>query len=89
MIFKKKSTPIAQGYRTYEERCPKKEKKDQKEKKSKKVDVCFGVYDYVRVKVEPTAEFPLDIKTTLMVTEDDMIEYREIQREMERKQKEE
>lgn len=39
---------------------------------------CFTVYDKVRVKVDVTTEFPLDIKCTLLITEDDHVIYDEL-----------
>ena len=38
---------------------------------------CFAVYDKVKLRVEATTEFPLDIKCTLMLTEEDDLAFEE------------
>ena len=42
-------------------------------------DCCFTVYDKVRVKVDVTTEFPLDIKCSLLLTEEDQAVYEDLQ----------
>jgi len=37
--------------------------------------LCFTVCDKIKVKVETTTEFPLDIKCTMLITEADMKAY--------------
>ena len=49
--------------------------------KRPQANLCFAVYDKVKLKVETTTEFPLDLKCTMLITEDDMAEYEEIQQE--------
>jgi len=44
--------------------------------------VCFGIYDRVRVKVEPTTEFPLDLNCQVLFLEEDTAEYEEIKASM-------
>lgn len=46
-------------------------------------NICFSVYDAVKIKVDVTEEFPLDIKCSLLITQDDMLEYGEIKMKME------
>ena len=45
-------------------------------------NICFSVYDKVKIKVDVTTEFPLDIKCTLLITDEDMIDYNEIKTRM-------
>ena len=41
-------------------------------------NVCFKVYDKVRILVDTTSEFPLDLKCTLLLTKTDMETYDEL-----------
>ena len=37
--------------------------------------VIIGVFDMVKIKVEANNKFPIDLKCTLLVTDDDLEEY--------------
>ena len=37
--------------------------------------VCIGVFDSIKVKVEANNSFPIDLKCTILVTNDDCEEY--------------
>ena len=41
-------------------------------------DICFQVYDRVKVEVHITAEFPLDLKCTLILTDEDLERYNQL-----------
>ena len=41
-------------------------------------NICFKVYDRVKLRVEATTDFPLDFKFTLLISDEDMLEYQEI-----------
>lgn len=47
-------------------------------------EISFKVLDKVKIKVETTTEFPLDLKCTVMISKDDMEEYSEIKKSMEK-----
>jgi len=68
---------LANGLQTYDQR----KKKGEKAPESKELkdggeslakNVCFSVYDKVKLRVEATTEFPLDIKCTLLLTGEDL-----------------
>ncbi len=40
--------------------------------------VIIGVFDMVKIKVEANNKFPIDLKCTLLVTDDDLEEYKMI-----------
>lgn len=44
-------------------------------------NICFKVYDRVKIKVETTTDFPLDLKCTLIITQADALEYERIKQE--------
>jgi hypothetical protein len=46
----------------------------------------FSIFDKVKVKVETTTEFPLDLKCSLMFSQDDIAEYGKILEEQNLKQ---
>ena len=49
---------------------------------------CLGVFDHVKVLVETTTDFPLDLKCTLLFSEDDMGTFKGIQQEMDERAEE-
>jgi len=51
------------------------------EKKEPLSNICFKVYDKVKIKVETTTDFPLDLKCTLVITQADGLEYERITQE--------
>ena len=48
----------------------------------------FSIFDKIKVKVETTTEFPLDLKCTLMFTVEDQEEYNKIWAEQQNNTKE-
>ena len=74
-IFKK-PVELKNGLLTYAQR---KKPSDQRTDETNLTDLedgkakncCFAVYDKVKLRVEATTEFPLDIKCTLMLSEED------------------
>ena len=46
-------------------------------------NVCIGVYDRIRLRVEATEDFPLDIQCKMLISKDDMEEYEELKEKME------
>jgi len=42
-------------------------------------NLCFKVYDKVKLKVETTTDFPLDLKCSLLITREDVLEYEQIE----------
>ena len=44
-------------------------------------NICFKVYDRVKIKVGTTTDFPLDLKCTLMITQADGLEYERMKQE--------
>ena len=46
----------------------------------------MAVFDRVKIKVEATKEFPLDIKCSLLVTKKDIEEYEKIKKLMEKRE---
>ena len=51
------------------------------DKKEPLSNICFKVYDKVKIKVETTTDFPLDLKCTLVITQADGLEYERITQE--------
>lgn len=87
----KKPLMLADGLVTYRGRKEKEKVNSQGPNKASNPDsqpgkrpqanLCLAVYDKVKLKVETTTEFPLDLKCTMLITEDDVAEYEEIQQE--------
>ena len=46
----------------------------------------MAIFDRVKIKVEATKEFPLDIKCSLLVTKKDIEEYEKIKKLMEKRE---
>lgn len=44
-------------------------------------EITFSVFDIIKVKVETTKDFPLDLKCTVMFTDNDLEEFARIQQE--------
>ena len=47
----------------------------------------FSVLKRIKIKLEATKSFPLDLRSTLLITEDDMKEYQDILKQQNEKQK--
>ena len=50
-------------------------------------NICFKVYDRLKLKVEATTDFPLDFKFTLLISDEDMIDYKEISEQRQKQAK--
>lgn len=53
-------------------------KSSSKEQFDEQGNLLFRVFDTIKVRVETTVEFPLDIKCTLMFTEEDLEEFNQL-----------
>jgi len=71
----KKPLACAPGLKNYLQR---KKGDDVKAEKAPLSNVCFKVYDRIQLKVETTTDFPLDLKLSLLLTEEDLVEAEEI-----------
>ena len=48
----------------------------------------FSVFDRIKIKLEATDTFPMEISSTMLITQEDMTTYKEILAQQELKQKE-
>jgi len=78
LIFQEEQE-LAEGVLSYRQRKTKIEVKSNE----KQNNVCLAVFDRVKIKVEATKEFPLDIKCSLLVTKKDIQEFEKIRKLME------
>lgn len=89
-IFEKGQV-LADGLKTYRERRrqrqPKKEEPEEasespRDQAPTSENLCLGVFDRIKLRVEATEEFPLDITCKLLITQEDMEEYEKIRERM-------
>lgn len=64
------------------------EDKDEYNKFEEETILTFKIFEKVKVKVDTTTEFPLDVVCSLMFTKEDLEEYEEIKKKQEEKEKE-
>ena len=59
-----------------------------KEDKQLSSNCIFSVFDRVKIKLEATDTFPMELSSTMLITQDDMQVYQEILAKQEQKQRE-